>query len=77
MHLVDKHEEKSNSKLEKQNPKFDKLFKEKDIQIIDQTSEQSRLKWVLLNQIVFISFLLLFNIIYIYIYSDVLIYLWK
>jgi hypothetical protein len=44
MHLVDKHEEKSNSKLEKQNPKFDKLFKEKDIQIIDQTSEQSRLK---------------------------------
>ena len=59
MHLVDKHEEKSNSKLEKQNLKFDKLFKEKDIQIIDQTSEQSRLKWVLLNQIVFISFLII------------------
>ena len=44
MHLVDKHEEKLNSKLEKQNLKFEKIFKEKDIQIINQTSEQNRLK---------------------------------
>ncbi len=44
MYLIDKHLEKSNSKLENQNSKYGKLFNEKDRQINKLINEKKELR---------------------------------